>query len=257
MDDIKRQQLVEAIQPKKGIKKGVLFGITSSAVLDFIYLLIMASLPLGTNPVLLRLTLLFALIGIAILILPSILFVNYIEKQNARRREYLAYIDNHRILSLDKIATSMNLSYEQVEKDIEKMIQQGFFGISHIDRVTRSIVLPVNGVNIHTQVTETTQKCPTCGADCKVSSIGNNKCEYCGTVLNYQQPSNQQSPHQMYQQSQYQPISANTCPKCGNEMKSKYHGWQIMVAIFLFPIGLLALLMDKQKKCSNCGFVIN
>ena len=73
----------------------------------------------------------------------------------------------------------------------------------------------------------------------------------------YQQPQYQQP---MYQQPVYQPpqvgIVANPCPRCGSEMTEKYSAWQILVSIFLFPIGLVSLAAGKQKKCSRCGHKI-
>jgi len=45
-----------------------------------------------------------------------------------------------------------------------------------------------------------------------------------------------------------------TCPKCDKlTTKGGYHTWQIIVAICLFPLGLLALVADKQPtKCTSC-----
>lgn len=84
---------------------------------------------------------------------------------------------------MDEIATSLSLSYDTVSKDINKMISQGFWGNAHIDSVTRSIVLPLNGVNINTQVVKSTKECPNCRAMNEISSLKENKCEYCGTLL--------------------------------------------------------------------------
>ena len=46
-----------------------------------------------------------------------------------------------------------------------------------------------------------------------------------------------------------------TCPKCGgNAHSGSYKAWQIIVAICFFPIGLLALLAEKEpNKCNDCG----
>lgn len=46
-----------------------------------------------------------------------------------------------------------------------------------------------------------------------------------------------------------------SCPKCGElTQKGSYFTWQIIVAILLFPIGLLALLADKKVTvCKKCG----
>jgi hypothetical protein len=37
--------------------------------------------------------------------------------------------------------------------------------------------------------------------------------------------------------------------------RKRFHMWQILVAILLFPVGLLALLAEKQKHWANAVFV--
>jgi len=51
-------------------------------------------------------------------------------------------------------------------------------------------------------------------------------------------------------------VALVTCPKCGSVAKrGGYAGWQIVVAILFFPIGLLALAAGRQPtKCILCGF---
>ncbi len=46
-----------------------------------------------------------------------------------------------------------------------------------------------------------------------------------------------------------------SCPKCDYLTKrGGYKGWQILVAICFFPLGLLALLADKNVTiCHKCG----
>ena len=46
-----------------------------------------------------------------------------------------------------------------------------------------------------------------------------------------------------------------SCPKCGELTKQGgFKTWQIIVAICFFPIGLLALLADKEvTSCQKCG----
>jgi DNA-directed RNA polymerase subunit RPC12/RpoP len=47
-----------------------------------------------------------------------------------------------------------------------------------------------------------------------------------------------------------------SCPKCGTLCTAGgYKPWQIIVAICFFPVGLLALMADKNPtKCPNCGY---
>lgn len=46
-----------------------------------------------------------------------------------------------------------------------------------------------------------------------------------------------------------------SCPKCSElTKKGGYKTWQIIVAICFFPLGLLALLADKEvTTCQKCG----
>jgi hypothetical protein len=46
-----------------------------------------------------------------------------------------------------------------------------------------------------------------------------------------------------------------TCPRCGNlANRGGYPVWAIVVAICFFPIGLLALLVQREPtKCPSCG----
>jgi len=46
-----------------------------------------------------------------------------------------------------------------------------------------------------------------------------------------------------------------SCPKC-SEMANRggFKGWQIIVAICFFPLGLLALLADREPtRCPKCS----
>ena len=46
-----------------------------------------------------------------------------------------------------------------------------------------------------------------------------------------------------------------SCPKCGQLVKrGGFRAWQILLSIFLFPIGLLFLLAGREpSKCTKCG----
>ena len=46
-----------------------------------------------------------------------------------------------------------------------------------------------------------------------------------------------------------------SCPKCGElTNKGGYKAWQIIVAVCFFPLGLLALLADRNPTtCQKCG----
>ncbi|PRD46146.1 hypothetical protein C5745_17140 [Sphingobacterium haloxyli] len=54
-------------------------------------------------------------------------------------------------------------------------------------------------------------------------------------------------------------MSLNQCPYCessgtASQIKNVYATWQIYVSVFLFPIGLISLVLGKKsKRCYNCG----
>jgi hypothetical protein len=50
-------------------------------------------------------------------------------------------------------------------------------------------------------------------------------------------------------------MSMISCPKCSKPaQQGSFHTWQIIVAICFFPVGLIALLLEKQpSKCMDCG----
>jgi ribosomal protein S27AE len=47
-----------------------------------------------------------------------------------------------------------------------------------------------------------------------------------------------------------------SCPKCGEKAeRGGYETWQILLSIFLFPIGLIALAKGKKPSvCGKCGY---
>ncbi len=47
-----------------------------------------------------------------------------------------------------------------------------------------------------------------------------------------------------------------SCPKCGTlALRGGYPFWVILVAICLFPVGLLALLAGRKPTvCPKCGY---
>lgn len=182
----KREFLIKRIQPKEGKKRGIKTGLLLVPVI-FVLELIFSRTSLGQYLVFLMI---YRISPFATILMEAILFtipmivLGYLfEKENAKYREYISIIENHRVLSMDEIATVMSVTYEQAEKDISKMIEKGFFGNAHIDKLKRKIVLPNLYVDMETEVVEKNVSCPACGASVKVSSLGDNTCEYCGTAL--------------------------------------------------------------------------
>ena len=47
-----------------------------------------------------------------------------------------------------------------------------------------------------------------------------------------------------------------SCPKCGGKVeRGGFRTWQILLCIFLFPIGLIALAAGREPSiCKKCGY---
>lgn len=108
-----------------------------------------------------------------------------LKTQNEARkiRKYIAIIINQNITSIDKISSVMPVEYSIAVKDIQKIIDQGFFGNAYIDYNSRSIQLPKeveepeNAANVEVVI------CKSCGASNKITKGAVSNCEYCDSPL--------------------------------------------------------------------------
>lgn len=117
-------------------------------------------------------------------------------KVNAEKlKKYITIVINNNETSIDNIAAAIPASYEQTTKDLQKMIDNGYFENAYIDVSNREIVLlnkstvqthsvsniqmnsPVNDPQINAVV------CKNCGANNKVVEGQVCECEYCGSML--------------------------------------------------------------------------
>jgi hypothetical protein len=117
-------------------------------------------------------------------------------KANAEKfKKYIAIVINNNETSIDNIAAAIPTSYEQATKDLQKMIDNGYFENAYIDVSNREIVLP-NKSTVQTHSTSNVQMnspvnepqinavvCRNCGANNKVVEGQVCECEYCGSML--------------------------------------------------------------------------
>lgn len=157
--------------PVKTIKQG--YGITSVSSIYFLYLAFTSDFFEREIETL----------SAILLIIPAVIIAYVIEKNNAKKRKYFSLIEKQRVLSVESIASACSVTYEKAYKDIIKMIDRGFFGDAYIDNATQKIVISNADTDINAQAVERSVQCPSCGATNKVSSLGESKCEYCGTIL--------------------------------------------------------------------------
>jgi len=109
-----------------------------------------------------------------------------------RYRKYIALVVNQEQKSIDAIATAMGISYEDAVKELQQMINRGYFAGAHIDVGSREIRLakapppppaaPEMPVTAGIPIQERVVACNSCGANIRVSGqVG--ECEYCGSPL--------------------------------------------------------------------------
>ncbi len=119
-------------------------------------------------------------------------------KRSENIKRYLAIVVNGGERQLDTIAATVNKSYDDAKKDLQKMIDDGFLKNAYIDENTRKIVITTDShstnTDYHTDSTASSVTnevavqprlvaCPCCGANNTVTgTLG--ECEYCGSALN-------------------------------------------------------------------------
>ena len=136
----------------------------------------------------------------------ALLFFGWRFVRNAKQmKQYIHLIVNEREDSIDRIASLMSISYKEVERDLQNMIDSGYFSYSHIDKFKRRIVVPgleltpdmssfdgIPNEDIEESKEENKKnqdnnelsvvKCKNCGAN---NEIHGKKgiCQYCGSVI--------------------------------------------------------------------------
>lgn len=118
-----------------------------------------------------------------------------------RYRNYIELIINEGLTSIDNIATNMSVNYEKAIKDLQKIIDIGYFEDTYINESQREIVLPkapfeeieeiednVKQPEIkQTQVKKESEfvviNCKGCGANNKIKRYTVGECEFCGSHI--------------------------------------------------------------------------
>lgn len=107
----------------------------------------------------------------------------------AKYRKYIAIVINQNQTSIDNIASAMGVKYEQAAKDLQKMINAGYFTGAYIDVTQREIVLarvapPQTAQDFAIAQSSTiVVSCNSCGANNQVIHGRTSECEYCGSPI--------------------------------------------------------------------------
>lgn len=100
-------------------------------------------------------------------------------------KKYINLVINGNVKDIDNIAGAVGVTYDVAKKDLQDMINSGYFEGAHINESTREIVLhnvvPVSSRSEHKQTKVVT--CKSCGANNTVVVGEPNECQYCGSPI--------------------------------------------------------------------------
>ena len=122
----------------------------------------------------------------------SLIKGNQYIKKGAKYNRYVSIINTSSDLFIDNIAAAYPTSFEEAAKDLQSMLDDGYFMNSYIDLNRRELIMPQKATTSNTivnqQVAPTKSqpksvKCQNCGATNTVVPGVVNECEYCGSPL--------------------------------------------------------------------------
>ncbi|MDE5995709.1 MAG: hypothetical protein K2G56_02195 [Eubacterium sp.] len=113
-------------------------------------------------------------------------------KKGTKYNRYVSIINNSNDTRIDTIAAAYPTTYEKAAKDIQSMINDGYFMNAYVDLNRRELIMPQNSVSDNATVNQnptqieaqpTNIECKNCGAINTVVPGTVNECEYCGSPL--------------------------------------------------------------------------
>ena len=114
-------------------------------------------------------------------------------KRGTKYNRYISIINTSNDLIIDNIAALVPTTTLQAVKDIDYMLNDGFFPNAYLDFNKGELIMPKSTANISLVTNITTDdnknsqppfmKCPNCGAMNKIVQHTKNECEYCGSPL--------------------------------------------------------------------------
>lgn len=114
-----------------------------------------------------------------------------IKRRIKRFKNYVNLISYSNITSLKNIAASSNQSIDFITKDIQKMIDKGYFKNAVINKKHGEVIIGkmLTGVTAPGNtnaalIEEKTVRCQSCGAFNTIINYKSTKCEYCGSPIN-------------------------------------------------------------------------
>lgn len=113
-------------------------------------------------------------------------------KKGTKYNRYISIINSSNDTLIDNIAAAYPTSFEQAAKDLQSMLDDGYFMNAYIDLNRRELIMPQRSVSVNVTVNQNTAhadaqptsvKCKNCGATNTVVPGTANECEYCGSPL--------------------------------------------------------------------------
>ncbi len=114
-------------------------------------------------------------------------------KGEERFSKYLSIITNHQETSIENIAAAIPTTYEAAKKDLKIMIDKGYLPGAYINETSREIVLlreqqlntnEMGNSNHNTEMVVV--NCKGCGANNMVAKGKVEKCQYCDSLITYE-----------------------------------------------------------------------
>jgi len=105
-----------------------------------------------------------------------------------RYKKLIDIVNNQQQHTIENIASLVNMDYKTTVKELQKMIDKGYFKGAYIDHAYHEIRFPVKNVvatvvQAATAPAKKTVKCPNCGGN-NVISVGQvGECDFCGSPI--------------------------------------------------------------------------
>jgi len=177
------------IDKKAALFSGKVVGILGwiSLSLAFLGLFVSISDGMGSDDV--TAILFFLLAGVGLLALGKKTTTNA-----DKSKKYISIIINDRVIDIDNIAAAIPTSYENAKKDLQKMIDKGFFESAYINESERQIIIPKKqqeplynqSSNAEQSIRMQVVTCKGCGAQNSIAAGTVGECEFCCSKIEIQ-----------------------------------------------------------------------
>ena len=174
------------VDTKASIYSGKVISIFGWISLAIVFLGLCVCIPRGFKSDDISTIIFFLLAGVGLILLGKRL------KNNANKFiKYISVIVNDGVTDINNIAAAIPTSYETTKKDLQKMIDKGFFEMAYIDESSQKIVFPKKSqependkpASSNETVKMQVVTCKGCGAQNSIPAGTVGECEFCGSKI--------------------------------------------------------------------------